>query len=172
MNDKSSVRQATTKPNGRIALLAESPSIRTEMLHFSTTAPDEFLDLTEYLREVVARSRVRHGQVTVHTPHTTTTLTINESETGFINDFKGRLETLIPRDVYYEHDDWDIRTENVQEDEFVNGQSHVRQMFVGSSSITVPIVDGEVLLGQWQRLLFVELDQPRERRVVIHAQGV
>ena len=43
---------------------------------------------------------------------------------------------------------------------------------VGSSSVTLPVVDGELLLGTWQRILFVEFDQPRERRVVLHAQGV
>jgi len=141
-------------------------------MHFRTETSEEFIDLTEIVREVVQRSEVRHGQVTVHTPHTTTTIAVNESETGFINDFRRRVEALVPKDAYYEHDDWDVRTENVQEDELVNGQSHVRQMFVGSSSVTIPIVDGEVLLGQWQRVLLVELDQPRDRRAIIHAQGL
>lgn len=141
-------------------------------MHFRTETSEEFIDLTEIVREVVQRSEVRHGQVTVQTPHTTTTIVVNESETGFVNDFRRRVEALVPKDAYYEHDDWAVRTENVQEDELVNGQSHVRQMFVGSSSVSIPIVDGEVLLGQWQRVLYVELDQPRDRRAVIHAQGV
>ncbi len=166
------IRQATRKPDGTLAVLSSSPGVRTEVLHFRTTTGEEFLDLTDHVRGVVKRSDVRHGQVTIHTPHTTTSVAINESETGFINDFRRRVEALVPKDAYYEHDDWDVRTENVQEDELVNGQSHVRQLFVGSSSVTVPIVDGEVLLGRWQRVLYIELDQARERRAVIHAQGV
>ena len=78
----------------------------------------------------------------------------------------------MPSGVYFELEDHEIRTENLQEDEFLNGHSHVRQLLVGQPSVTVPIVDGEVILGQWQRVLFVELDQARERRVFFHAQGV
>jgi thiamine phosphate synthase YjbQ (UPF0047 family) len=44
-------------------------------------------------------------------------------------------------------------------------------MLAGSASVTVPVVEGELLLGTWQRVMFLELDQARERRVVIHSQG-
>ncbi|MBP1633031.1 MAG: hypothetical protein H6Q11_1319, partial [Acidobacteria bacterium] len=64
-----------------------------------------------------------------------------------------------------------LRTENIQEDELLNGHAHCGQMLAGSSSVTVPVVEGELLLGTWQRVMFLELDQARERRVVIHAQG-
>tara|TARA_B100001123_G_C14965303_1_gene889387 strand:- start:278 stop:679 length:402 start_codon:yes stop_codon:yes gene_type:complete len=132
----------------------------------------EFWDLTDIVRDVVVRSRVRHGQVTVGTPHTTTSIVINESETGFHNDFRQLSDVLIPVDVYYEHDDLAIRTENVQEDEYVNGHAHCRQLLIGQSSVTLPVVEGEVLLGQWQKVMFVELDQARDRRAFVHAQGI
>lgn len=141
-------------------------------MHFGTSKGGEFWDLTDLVREVVARSEVRHGQVTVHTPHTTTTIVLNESETGFLNDFRRIVDSVVPVDDYYEHDDHELRTENLQEDEYINGHAHVRQLLTGSASVTVPIVDGEVLFGTWQKVLYVELDQARERRVVVHAQGV
>ena len=167
-------RRATRRPDGTITVLAKSddPLIRTEVLHFATSDGQEFWDLSDFVREVVTRSKVRHGQVTVHTPHTTTTVVLNESETGFLNDYRRVLEALVPQEDYYEHDDHELRTENLQEDEFLNGHAHVRQMLVGTASVTVPIVDGEVLLGTWQKVLFGELDQARERRVIVHAQGV
>ena len=173
MEDHATTRRATRRPTGEMTLLAASPApaIRTEVLHFTTSEPNQFLDLTEHAREVVARSGVRHGQVTVYTPHTTTSLVINESETGFLNDFRRLLATVVPDDTYYEHDDHELRTENLQEDEFLNGHAHCRQLFTGATSVTVPVVEGEVLLGRWQRILFAELDQARERRVVFHAQG-
>lgn len=152
--------------------VSDAPCIRTEVLHFRTNTGNEFWDLTEITREVVARSGVRHGQVTVHTPHTTTTIVLNESETGFLNDFRRMIDGVAPVDGYYEHDDHNLRTENLQEDEFLNGHAHCRQMLVGSASVTIPVVDGEVLLGTWQKVLFGEFDQARERRVVVHAQGV
>jgi len=145
--------------------------IRTEALHLQTESPNEFWDVTSFVRGVVERSTVRHGQVTVSTPHTTTSLVINESETGFLNDFRRAVDVVVPEDTYYEHDDHSIRTENLEEDEYINGHSHVRQLLVGQPSVTIPVVDGEVLLGQWQRVMFVELDQGRPRRLFFHAQG-
>ena len=174
MKDRTAVRQATSRPDGTLTVLAKSasPPIRTEAIHFSTTQSMEFWDLTDVVREVVARSGVRHGQVTIGTPHTTTTIVVNESETGFLNDFRRFIESTVPADAYYEHDDHSIRTENVQEDEYVNGHAHCRQLLTGQPSITLPVVEGEVLLGQWQKVMFVELDQARERRAFVHAQGV
>ena len=174
MNEQTPVRQATRQPTGSLTVLAESenPAIRTEALHFSSTAPLEFWDVTDLARAVVARSGVRHGQITVYSPHTTTTVVINESETGFLNDFRRSISALVPSDTYYEHDDHSVRTENLQEDEFINGHAHCQQMLVGQPSVTVPVVDGEVLLGQWQRIMFAELDQARDRRIFFHAQGV
>ena len=151
--------------------LAESSGTRTEVLHFETTAANEFWDLTEIVRETVSRTRIRHGQITVYIPHTTTSIVINESETGFLNDFRRLLDAVVPSDRYYEHDDHELCTENLQEDEFINGHAHCRQVLTGSASVTIPVVEGELLSGRWQRVLFAELDQARQRRVVFHAQG-
>ena len=78
----------------------------------------------------------------------------------------------MPSDAYYEHDDWDLRTENMQEDENVNGRSHVRGSIIGSTAITLPIVDFEMIMGRWQRLFFVELDCARPRRLFIQIQDI
>ena len=174
MDERTAARKATKAPTGTTIVLAEStdPAIRTEALHFATEGSEEFWDLTDVLRDVVKRSMVRHGQVTIYSPHTTTSVVINESETGFLNDFRRLIADIVPAEGYFEHDDHEVRTENLQEDEFLNGHSHVRQLLVGQPSVTVPIVDGELILGQWQRVLFVELDQARERRVFFHAQGI
>ncbi|MFQ5967115.1 MAG: secondary thiamine-phosphate synthase enzyme YjbQ [Acidimicrobiia bacterium] len=174
MDEHLSVSRSTRTPRGEIVVLAatEAPPVRTEVLHFQTEGSNDVVDVTDLAREVLKRSGVKHGQLTLHTPHTTTSLVINEAEAGFLNDYRRRLEALVPSDLYYEHDDWEIRTENLQEDELLNGPAHVRQVLVGGASATVPVVDGQLLLGQWQRFLFIELDQARERRVIVHAQGV
>jgi secondary thiamine-phosphate synthase enzyme len=168
-----STRRALRRPEGTTTLLAATsdPAIRTEVLHFHTGGSPEFWDLTEVVRRVVSASGVRHGQVTVHTPHTTTSVVVNEAERGFFSDFCRLIDGLVPAEGYYEHDDRRLRTENIQEDELVNGHAHCRQVLAGASSVTLPVVDGEVLLGTWQRVMFLELDQARQRRVIIHAQG-
>ncbi len=167
-------RRATRSPQSTLTVLAESenPCIRTEVMHFSTSRGGEFLDISDMVRDVVKRSTVRHGQVTIHTPHTTTSVILNESETGFLNDYRRVIEDLVPSGGYYEHDDHELRTENLQEDEFINGHSHIRQLLIGAASATIPVVDGQVLLGTWQKVLYVELDQARDRKVIVHVQGV
>jgi len=174
LEDRTAIRQAARRPEGPLSVLAssQSPAIRTEALHFATTAQGELWDVTDITRDVVTRSGVQHGQVTVFSPHTTTSVIINESETGLRNDYERMIERLVPEDLYYEHDDHSVRTENLQEDEYINGHAHCRQLMIGQPSVTIPIVDGEVIVGQWQRVMFLELDQARSRRVFFHAQGV
>ena len=151
---------------------SETNNSSTHAFHFDTEEINQFCDFTDKIETLIKNSPVKHGSVTIFTPHTTTAVLINESETGYINDFKRKLEDLVPSDSYYEHDDWDLRTENMQEDENVNGRSHVRGSIIGSTAITLPIVDAEMIIGRWQRLFFVELDCARPRRLFIQIQDI
>lgn len=144
----------------------------TYAMHFETEETNQFCDFTEKIQFLVSNSNVVHGSVTISTPHTTTAIIINESETGYINDFKKKLEDLVSSDDYFEHDDWDLRTENMQEDENINGRSHVRGSIIGSTSVTLPVIDSEIILGRWQRLFFVELDCSRSRRLFVQIQDI
>ena len=144
----------------------------TYALHFDTQETNQFCDFTENIQNLISGSKVAHGSVTISTPHTTTAIIINESETGYINDFKRKLEELIPSDSYYEHDDWDLRTENMQEDENVNGRAHVRGTIIGSTGVTLPIINSELIIGRWQRLFFVELDCARSRRLFVQTHDL
>ena len=151
---------------------SETNNSSTHAFHFDTEEINQFCDFTDKIETLIKNSPVKHGSVTIFTPHTTTAVLINESETGYINDFKRKLEDLVPSDSYYEHDDWDLRTENMQEDENVNGRSHVRGSIIGSTEITLQIVDAEMIIGRWQRLFFVELDCARPRRLFIQIQDI
>jgi len=144
----------------------------TTALHFDTEETNQFCDFTEAVLEIISNSGIKHGSVTLFTPHTTTAVVINESEKGYINDFKKKIEELVPSDSYYEHDDWDLRTENMQEDENVNGRSHVRGTIIGSSGVTLPIINSELIIGRWQRLFFVELDCARSRRLFVQTHDL
>ena len=151
---------------------SESNKSSTLALHFDTEETNQFCDFTEKIQKLVSGSKIAHGSVTLSTPHTTTAIIINESETGYINDFKRKLEEIVPSDSYFEHDDWELRTENMQEDENVNGRSHVRGSIIGSTSVSLPVVDGEIILGRWQRLFFIELDCGRSRRLFAQIQDL
>jgi secondary thiamine-phosphate synthase enzyme len=140
---------------------------------FRTTHCGQFLDITDDVRNVVAKSDVEQGMALVYSPHTTCAVVINERESGFIKDFNALMESLVPLSASYLHDDMEARTENLEDDdhEFPNGHAHCRNALVGSASETVPIHGGDIVLGKWQRIFFLELDRARDRKVLIQVMG-
>jgi len=141
--------------------------------NFRTTECGQFVDVTDDVAGVVSRSNVRNGMALVYSPHTTCSILINERETGFLKDFGNLMDSLVPLEGAYQHDDLESRTENLEDDphDIPNGWAHCRQSLLGAASQTIPIVDGEMMLGRWQRVFFVELDRARDRRVLIQVMG-
>ena len=102
------------------------------------------------------------GIVTVFVPGSTGALTTMEYEPGLKQDFPTMLETVSPRDKWYEH-------ENTWHDH--NGHSHVRASLVGAS-LTIPFEGAKLLLGTWQQVVFIECDiRPREREIILQIMG-
>jgi len=148
--------------------------IRFENHDLVTEGCGQFIDLTDEVVQVVKRSDVRDGMAVVYSPHTTCAVVINERESGFMDDFSDMLDTIVPRDgLYYRHDDLSIRTEGLEGDphSVPNGHSHCRAALMGSASQTIPVIDGRLSLGRWQRIFFCELDRSRERKVFIQVMG-
>jgi secondary thiamine-phosphate synthase enzyme len=139
-----------------------------------TVACGQFVDMTDDLLDIVERSGVSNGMALVYSPHTTCAVMINEHETGFMEDFSDFFGELVPASGrYYRHDDLEIRTEGIEHDtaEHPNGHSHVQAGLLSSASQTIPIVDGRLMLGRWQRIFFCELDRARPRKVFIQVIG-
>ena len=131
-------------------------------------------DITDEVAAAVAESEIREGICCIYSPHTTCSVRINEWENGFLEDFAVMLKRLVPTEHYYAHDDWDRRTENVDEADpgLGNGHSHCMSMLLGPAGETVPLRDGVLCLGTWQRILFLELDRERDRRWLVQVVGV
>jgi secondary thiamine-phosphate synthase enzyme len=149
--------------------------MRSRQSEVEVTCPSRlsFVDLTEDLRRAIKDSGVTDGCAVAFCVHTTAALVINEWEDGALEDFRARLEDLVPPDVSYSHDDLERRTQNLQDPhERPNGRSHVAQMLMGGSSHAIPVTGGEPLLGTWQRLMLVELDEPKTRRILFHVFGL
>ncbi len=130
-----------------------------------------FVDVTESLQRAIKDSAVTEGCAVVYCRHTTCGLLINEWEDGALEDLRGHLEWLVPVNGYFKHDDLERRTQNLQPGERANGWSHVMQMLLGGTSHAIPVAGGAPLLGRWQRLIFVELDEPRQRSLLFHVFG-
>jgi len=136
----------------------------------TTTRAPQFVDITDEVQGKVTESGVREGIATVFCRHTTAAICINENEPLLLSDMEEFLKRVAPRELYYRHNDFAIRTHNMTEDECPNAHAHCQHLLLGASE-TIPIVAGKLALGRWQRIFLVELDRPREREVLIHVQG-
>ncbi len=145
-------------------------TVRCEALIVPTTAAPEFIDITEDVQRLVDDVDVRFGQVTVFSSHTTAAIRVNENEPLLLQDMARLLHEVAPVQADYEHNDFS-RREIVDKDECANGHAHCQHLFL-STSETVPIIDGRLALGQWQRIFLVELDHPRQRRVLVNVMGL
>ena len=121
----------------------------------------EIHDLTDQVGALVRASGVASGLVTVSTLHTTTAVFVNEPQTALLDDIEEMLERLVPRGEEWKHNDPRFSDCDRQ-----NADSHLRAIMLGNS-VTLQITDGGLLLGEWQRILFVELDGPRKRNLSI-----
>ena len=131
-------------------------------IQFETKGESDIIDITHQVEARVKSSGVRQGLVTVFCPGSTAAVTTMEYEPGLVKDIPAALERIAPRKATYQHQ---LRW---QDD---NGHSHVRAALFGPS-ITLPIVDGGLPLGQWQQIVFFELDvRARQRRLIIQAVG-
>jgi secondary thiamine-phosphate synthase enzyme len=129
------------------------------------------LDVTDEVEEVVHESGVKHGNVLVFSPHTTCCVLVATPGKGMAEAMARAMETIAPDDGYYAHDDLNIRTENLVEDEPANAPAHIAHVFLGKASECVPVADGHLQLGPQQRVLFVELDCSRTRRYCVQVVG-
>lgn len=150
---------------------APATRVLCEAIELDTSEALEFIDITETVAAIVARSGIRFGQVTVYSTHTTAAIKINEAEPLLLEDLKEMLRRLAPCDDDYGHNDFRRRTVNMNEEECANGHSHCQHLFL-SSSETIPIVEGRLMLGQWQCVFLVELDHPRHRRLLVNVVGI
>ena len=147
-----------------------APRLYREILKHTASGAPEFMDITQEVKDVLARSEISEGSVLVFTRHTTAAIEINEDEPLLMEDLKQFLLRIAPRDGDYKHNDFFIRTANMTEDECPNGHAHCQHLLLGTSE-TIPVVDSELLLGRWQRIFLIELDRPRERQVFVQVQG-
>ena len=141
-------------------------TIHGETLVISTDERIELVDLTSRVMEFVRRFNMREGLVSLWSMHTTCSLFINEFQTALLTDIKRFLEQMVARDAEWmhnnpEHSDCDR----------MNADSHLRALLLGHN-LTLQVSGGEVVLGQWQRILMAELDGPRARSFRIQIFGI
>ena len=158
------VREAPVAPV--VSASVGSLTIHGETFLIETDQRVELVDLTNRIMEFVRRFNIREGMLSIWSMHTTCTLLINEFQGALLSDIKRFLEQMVARDAEYLHND-----PNHSDCDRQNADSHLRAMLLGHS-LTLQISGGEVVLGQWQRILMAELDGPRARSLRVQVFGV
>ena len=139
---------------------------------FSTTTKEQFdfIDLTDLAQKIVQESKIKNGLLNIQSLHTTVAIIVNENEPLLISDMKKMLDRLIPQNIQYQHDNFEIRTVNLCNDECANGHAHCKAILLGPNK-TLNIINGKIELGQWQRIFAVELDRSRPRKIALAVLG-
>lgn len=134
----------------------------TEYIYLQSRGYTDVHDITRDVQNKITQSNLGDGVVTIFTPSSTSAITTIEYESGCIEDIKRLFEELIPSDIDYAHNKrWGDG----------NGHSHLRASLLGAS-FSVPFKQGELILGTWQQIIFVDFDvRPRNRQIVLQIVG-
>jgi secondary thiamine-phosphate synthase enzyme len=130
-----------------------------EEMNISASNRTELIDITDKVERFVNDSDIKNGICLVSTLHSTTAVIVNENERGLMNDILRKIDQEFPKNAGWSHD----RIDN-------NAGAHLASTFIGPSR-TLPIKDGRLLRGTWQNIFLLELDGPRNRRIVVEVLG-
>lgn len=137
-------------------------AVKTETIRIKSKGENDIIDITEQTSEAIRQSKVKNGIVTLFVSGSTAAITTIEYEPGLRYDFPKMLSRVAPKDIEYKHD-------NAWHDG--NGHSHVRASLIGPS-LTIPFTNGNLMLGTWQQVVFLEMDtSSRERNVILQIIG-
>ena len=134
-------------------------STKTTSFDVRTPSRDAMIDITSQVESAVRDAGVREGTVTVHVPHTTAGVSINENaDPDVVHDVLAALDKAVPwRQSFYRHAEG-------------NSAAHVKSSMVGCNT-TLPITGTRMTLGTWQAIFFCEFDGPRTRQVIVTVTG-
>ena len=142
--------------------------------HFRTRGGLHVTDITDEVREIVANPGVVDGICCVYSPHTTCCVRVNEFETGFFEDFAALLKRLDPTTPTTRTTTGTAGPRTSAERTWRSATATLtacRSMLLGSAGEVIPVADGDICLGQWQRILFMELDRERDCRWLVKVVG-
>ncbi|MCG8379457.1 MAG: secondary thiamine-phosphate synthase enzyme YjbQ [Proteobacteria bacterium] len=137
--------------------------ISNHRIQLNTRGFTQIVDITSEVQELIAGEGMKNGSVLISAIGSTTGITTLEYEPGLVkHDIAAMMDKLAPYGVDYEHN-------KTWGDD--NGASHLRSALVGTSQ-TIPFENGNLMLGTWQQIVFIDFDtRPRNRQVVVQITG-
>ena len=136
--------------------------VKTTSISLSTQGNADIRDITDQVARGILQSGLKDGTVTIFCPSATSALTTVEYESGAVGDLRRLFDEIIPANSKYAHNErWHDG----------NGHSHVRAALLGPS-LTIPFVDGQLTLGTWQQIIYLDFDnRPRQRKLILQLVG-
>lgn len=137
-------------------------AVISELISLNTRGNADIEDITDEVADLVSKSELISGIVTIFCPSATSALTTIEYESGVLSDLRRLFDEIIPANREYAHNErWHDG----------NGHSHVRAALLGPS-LTIPFADRRLTLGTWQQIIYVDFDvRPRQRELVVQMIG-
>lgn len=132
----------------------------TEYLWFNTPHQRDYVNITDEVARILAKSGIKEGMVLVSAMHITAGVYVNDAESGLIADIDEWLEQLAPFNINYRHH---MTGET-------NGDAHLKSLLIGHEVI-VPVTNGKLDLGTWQQIYYAEFDGQRKKRVIVKVMG-
>jgi secondary thiamine-phosphate synthase enzyme len=129
--------------------------IQSKTIQLDTKTQVQLFDLTQQVKQFVAESGVRNGMGVVSTLHTTTGVFYTETQDALWDDVDAFLRRVVADKTGYKHND-----PALSDCERKNAAAHLRAIMLGGS-LALQVENGELVLGQFQRIIFAELDGPR-----------
>lgn len=128
-----------------------------------TTKAVDLVDITDLVLNELKKSKIMNGLLCIYSPHTTTALRVNEFEHKLKQDMLEFFEKIAEAEYGYLHDKATV-------DDRPNAHAHLKGLFLNSSE-AIPVREGRLVLGQWQRILFIEMDGARKRKCIVQVLG-
>ena len=135
---------------------------KTQYLYFNTKTRIAFVNITDQVQKLLEESKIKEGFCLVNAMHITSSVFVNDNESGLLQDFEKWLERLAPHSPtnHYQHND-------TGED---NADAHLKRQIMGRE-VVVAVTDGKLDFGPWEQIFYGEFDGKRNKRVLVKVIG-
>lgn len=136
--------------------------VTTEYLQFNTESRFKLINITKQVEKILKDSGIREGLCLVNAMHISSSVFINDDESGLHNDYYKWLEKLAPHEPInqYRHND-------SGED---NADAHLKRQIIGRE-VVIAITNGKLDFGPWEQIFYGEFDGMRNKRVLVKLLG-
>ena len=135
---------------------------KTQYLYFNTKTRIAFVNITDQVQKLIEESKIKEGFCLVNAMHITSSVFVNDNESGLLQDFEKWLERLAPHSPtnHYQHND-------TGED---NADAHLKRQIMGRE-VVIAVTDGKLDFGPWEQIFYGEFDGRRNKRVLVKVIG-